>query len=498
MSGSANIPYIQEESLTGVTAIEISCEDCGLVIEGDPSLTDQLQLVAEPSANHPELSRVDDTLRVRQIDRYRGSAAPVLRVPIERLPALYAKHARGEVKIERVNADVSYQLASGNMQLHQTRGAFDLRLARGQVQLYQHEGRLRSDVARGAVTLERCSGALVVNAARGDVRSTDCGGSLQTTAASGDVLVRHPNALQLRVTSAKGDVLVRSGTLGAAEVKVTKGDIIVSSRLLLGRDAPAEAAPDEPADFDAPSETDFPLPPLPPLPPPPPESSWWSGEDVSFNLAALGGIEFEAGEEGMRVQRGGRDIFRAGPEGIRVGRDISVGPEGIRVGKDVYVGPEGVRVGRSDDEPAPLQPGRFSFVSTAGDVVVDVPNDVPVRTELLITSGDVSSDIPLVEVGRPGPRGVVRRYVGATDGAEEERILVRLKSDRGDLRLRSVPMPPADSSASVARQAPTTPSAATVPAGRGSESVRIILEALARGDLSPREAEVLLDAIKDG
>jgi hypothetical protein len=97
----------------------------------------------------------------------------------------------------------------------------------------------------------------------------------------------------------------------------------------------------------------------------------------------------------------------------------------------------------------------------------------------------------------------VRRYVGATDSTADERILVRLKTDRGDIRLRSVPMAPAEQPRSRSEQS-TIHSTIQLPprmpggAQRRDESVRIILEALARGDLSPREAETLLDAIQNG
>jgi hypothetical protein len=489
VSGNANIPYVQEELLDGVTVIEISVEECGLVLEADESLTDRVQLLSEPVGNQPELSRVDTTIRLQQTQRYRGNAAPVLRVPAGQLPPIYARHAKGNVQIERVNADIAYAVASGNLQTRATNGALDARVARGELQLHQHHGQLRADVARGGVSLERCAGDLAIQAVRGDVRVSDCAGSLQVNAASGDVLVRFPEALRLRVNTTKGDVIVKSGTLSAADVKVAKGDIVAGSRLLLRRDAPtatdpvARPAPRSPEPPPAPEPPEFDEPPNIPT-----DSGWFndSEEGISFNLS---GIAFEAGEGGVRVQRGGRDIFRAGPEGVRYRRSD---------GSEITLGPEGMRIGNFDDEQTALEPGRFAFACISGDVVVETPNDVPARAEILITSGDVSSDIPLVEVGRPGPRGVVRRYVGATDGADDERVLIRLKTDRGDIRLRSVPMSPADPGASARRDTVVTQTAARPAERRRDESVRIILEALARGDLSPREAETLLDAIKDG
>jgi hypothetical protein len=200
VSGNANIPYIQEEPLSGVTVIEISFEDCGLVIEADETLTDRIQLLSETAGHQPELSRVDGAIRVLQTERYRGSAPPVLRVPPGPLPQIFAQHAKGEVKLERVNATIAYNLASGNLHASQTSGALDARIARGQLELRRHRGRLLAELARGNVAMEQCAGDLVVQLARGDVRVNDCAESLTISSASGDVLLRYPSALRLLVS----------------------------------------------------------------------------------------------------------------------------------------------------------------------------------------------------------------------------------------------------------------------------------------------------------
>jgi hypothetical protein len=133
----------------------------------------------------------------------------------------------------------------------------------------------------------------------------------------------------------------------------------------------------------------------------------------------------------------------------------------------------------------------FDVQTTKGDISLDVPSNVPTRVETIINSGDVHSDIPLVSVGRPGPRGATQRFVGVSGSpGAADRLSIKLMTNRGDIRIRSVahpvtpPAPP---------RPPRQPSSPVSPERTGREErMRSILDSLSRGDLSVTDAERML------
>jgi hypothetical protein len=179
----------------------------------------------------------------------------------------------------------------------------------------------------------------------------------------------------------------------------------------------------------------------------------------------------------------------------------------------------------------PVIPGTYDIETHSGNIMLDVPYGAPMRVEALVSSGEVRSDVPLVTVGRPGPRGSTQRYVGGTTPGDEPRMSLRLKTDRGDIRVRAVhtvvpPAPPIPRPAGSQTPAPPQPPVVThfhAPGGAGSapdaptsrvpsatapahkpraltereERMQAILESLANGSLSVAEAERLLQALDD-
>ncbi len=190
-------------------------------------------------------------------------------------------------------------------------------------------------------------------------------------------------------------------------------------------------------------------------------------EEVRFNL---GSVEFIAGESGVRVSTGGTERFVAGPEGVRFRRAdgsliFAASDQGLRMGASERGGKE-----------------HFRFKTGRGSIMLDVAEDQPARVELILNRGEIQSDIPLVEVGRPGPRSSTRRYVGVSDSSETDRILLRALTQRGDIHLRLAKPP---------REATRTDGISTRDRQR-----RQILEALSRGRITASEADILLAAME--
>ncbi|HUZ02682.1 MAG TPA: DUF4097 family beta strand repeat-containing protein [Thermomicrobiaceae bacterium] len=162
------------------------------------------------------------------------------------------------------------------------------------------------------------------------------------------------------------------------------------------------------------------------------------------------------------------------------------------------------------------------FTTGAGDITVAVPRGLSARIEATTVSGSIDSDIPLVAVGKRGPKSVLgRRLVGGIgDGAQ--RAEIRIRSVRGDVRLKWLDGAAAGRTASSTAWSDSpedtdvdvevdvdmdtkmdvetgdasetvAPKSEPAPSGAGEE--RAILSALAAGTISVAEAERLLDAL---
>jgi len=176
---------------------------------------------------------------------------------------------------------------------------------------------------------------------------------------------------------------------------------------------------------------------------------------------------------------------------------------------------------------ARLLPGDYELETEVGDLEMALPSDVQGRVNLQTGAGSVQSDFPLVQVGRSGPMGFggVRMVGSIGDGSAE--LDIRMRTGKGRLVLRRAPGPgrpgvtgstyvstesaageakmvvmhqassseggisAATASSSVSVSAPD-PSPAPAQPAPAKDPILAILEAVARGAISPDEAEVLL------
>lgn len=442
--------WLHQQSLDGVTEISVECDQVDLTFEADDTLTAVFQLIGEPAENQPVLERSGSEITIKQRGRYRGRVKPLIRVPAIGCPGIGVKLGKGDVAFRNVDADIAVKLGMGDVEILDGGGATAVSLGKGDVEVARRDGIAAIKLGMGDVSVSRVTGLIAVSLGKGDVSVADASYDVEIKSGSGDVSIVHPLGGSYSISLGNGDVSLESGDVSGVNVRTGKGDISSSVRLL----GNAGASVDEPETGEFDDLDDF----------------------DPTEAFSIGDLEFEANDEGVRVGRGSRNILKLGPDGIQIrgsNREISLGPSGIRVG-----GPGETANGGE----------RFTFDTGRGDIHVDLPSDLNVRVEVLAT-GEIQSDVPLVSVARPGPRGTMKRLVGVTDGAgKDTRANVRVRTKRGDVSLRSVRVQPRVQPAAPAEEATVD----------RDEQARVILEALARGDLSVNEAERLLEGLDRG
>ncbi len=453
MSSHPNPAASQELPFDDLSGIEIRATRLDLVVEADPELDGAARLLAESGTGAPSLAMRGSRLIVSQEGRYRGMSAPVLRVPSSDLPTVAANINRGNLTLEGISASLAVNLDSGNLRISGGHGDIAANISSGDAVIRQREGDIACRASSGHVTVAGCKGDLALDTSKGNVDLQDCAGNVVLRVGKGDVTVLRPSEQALRVHGASGDVRVQGGSLVSAEIDIARGDITSTARLLFTAPAEPGGEPDiDLPDFNAALE----------------EAVEEIEEEVRFNL---GSVEFIASDAGVRVSTGGTERFIAGPEGVEFRR-----ADGTPI---FHASDAGVRVNATGSAG-----GRehFRFKTGRGNINLDVAEDQATRVELILNRGSVQSAIPLVEVGRPGPRSSTRRYVGVSDSSETDRILVRALTQRGDINVRM---------AKVTRE--------PAPAGGLSNrdrQRRQILEALAQGRLTAAEADILLAAME--
>ena len=141
---------------------------------------------------------------------------------------------------------------------------------------------------------------------------------------------------------------------------------------------------------------------------------------------------------------------------------------------------------------APTKEQTYEVTAGSGDITFALPKDIPARVEAIVKDGEVISDVPLVNVGRPGPKSAARRYVGVTTVSTTRDLSpllnLRLQSDKGDITLRL------DGKVRMRSNAASEDVQPGESDGNDAE-VRAVLDALERKEISVDEAEALLEKI---
>ncbi len=475
-------------ALEGVSRIRLDCEQTDLSIVADPAMVGQVFLSADGGSNGISLIREADEIVVYQKGRRSGGRPPTLTVPASGCPPISGsvergelylsglngsvdlKHGQGDTRVDGGTGSLEYSVGKGDVRLSNRSGSVAINAGAGDIHASTMIGELVVSVGKGDVHCETVGGSLTVKLGSGDFAVSDSAGSLTIKSGSGDVAVTRPRHQTVVAKIGSGDVIIHNGSLVGMAVEVGRGDIISSAELLL------------------------------------PGHAEWSpgGGDQSLvsRILRSKGVAFSATDKGLRISRPGFEM-EAGDAGLRI----------MKGGMSFVAGDSGVHF--SNDEAASVT--SFSAETGSGDISFDLPGGVPVRVEALIAGGEIHSDIPLVSVARPGPRGATQRYVGVSDPSATERIDLRLKAGRGDIRVRlprnarrsvsppRVPEPPVPPTPPVSPDLPDLPTVASpgqpeatttrVRVLTDEQQMRAILDALSRGEVSVSEADQMLKAL---
>ncbi len=141
---------------------------------------------------------------------------------------------------------------------------------------------------------------------------------------------------------------------------------------------------------------------------------------------------------------------------------------------------------------ATLAPGRYELETAMGAVALELPDDITARVEAHTSFGTVRSDFPLVRVGRSGPMGFGGVRMVGSIGHGEAIVDLALRSSKGDITLTRCPPNAARPPTTGASPAWSGARQATPADPREPTPTLAVLEALARGEISPAEAEDLL------
>lgn len=459
-------------ALAGITAIVIDCADTDLTIEADDALRDRVELLATNGRDAPLLLQEGDQLVITQHGRHRGGGTPTLRVPASACPpisgehqkgqlrisgvrgAIELRHGTGDVTIRQLQADLNLQMDRGDLTLVEMTGQAHLACGSGDLRIVQLHGLLDVAAGRGDVTIDSSSGDFEVSVGSGDVTLDACTGGMRLRIGSGDARIVSPFEAAINLRGGSGDATIHGGSARNINIKQGRGDITSTARLLIGDPTPSDDRDD-----------------------------------------AITGMRID--DDGVRFT--GRNLrFEATSAGVRIQKS----------GTSIEADDRGVRIVRGQRDGA----GQYELETAKGDINVSIPADTAVRVEAIVQGGDVQSDVPLVSVGRPGPRGATQRFVGVSDAQASERINVKMKTDRGDIRVRAVTMPtrqqraeqpttrltdlPIETFASpnwpdATQAAPAAPAthADDTGAADAATDMRTVLEALASGSISVEEAD---------
>ncbi|ACZ41792.1 hypothetical protein Tter_0875 [Thermobaculum terrenum ATCC BAA-798] len=353
--------------------------------------------------------------------------------------------------IQRMDLTLSIPSSVSGVKLETGKGQIEFKgqsQYEGDVSCHSGWGNVSVDSVEGDVRVETGNGEVRVFQVEGDITVSTGNGRILVTDFEGDVTLSSGNG-EVRVSSGEGDLRVSTGN-GDVNVQQVEGDLSINT----------------------------------------------AHGKVNISDCESARIRASSAMGPMRV----------------VGCEIEEMQLNSMMG-DIYLDSE-------------LEGGRYQLSSGLGDVVVILPDDISVRIDAQTGFGRVHSEFPLVQVGRSGPMGFGGVRMVGTTGSDHPEGDLSIKTGKGDISIRRgngqvlQPRPDSyedveedqssqqestsihdvsvDASSATTDQADYTPLMKPMLENKGKtneEFVREVLRSLSKGEITPDEAERLLQSV---
>ena len=311
-----------------------------------------------------------------------------------------------------------------------------LETAAGTITAVGVSGRSRCESSNGSVTLREATGEAIVVSANGSVTVEGFEGQLDARSGNGSV----------HVTDVRGGTTLASGN-GSVKVRDADGKVRVTTG------------------------------------------------NGSVDLAYAGGeVEIDSSHGSIHIEA---------PRDLAVRATTAMGSIRVEGGRVRALHLNSMMGGVTSD--AVLAPGAYELETGMGTISVELPPVVRARIEAQTGFGRVKSEFPLVQVGRSGPMSIGGVRMVGSIGAGAPEVELSLRAGKGDIIVRQGADGPVSAHNSGHHHTPERgyerdPQPAFAPADGASTSASppvaspmlTVLEALARGEITPTEAETLL------
>lgn len=147
---------------------------------------------------------------------------------------LKLRSGHGATTLRRGGGDADIKMGHGDLTIETFKGNLHGESGHGRLRLAAHEGNAHLQTGHGPVELLESTGLFKISTGHGGVEIVSVGGQVDLRTGHGRVGVSSPRSLELNVESDVGGVEVSGGSLKGIRVNIGKGDVNCSSQLETG------------------------------------------------------------------------------------------------------------------------------------------------------------------------------------------------------------------------------------------------------------------------